>query len=882
MEQKLSHPQEAQVGILSGMQIKAGGNGSSFKSAATPSPPASVSSPAPAALAPVLAPVVVSAPPPAKERKEPSPTKPAVKEEVKPAVVPDVIQIEMDLPDDLDDPVVGNLLDNRASLRQQQPATNAASALDTLVEVFDDESLVPLSRTSAVKTPIPVAATPAAPVTQVAISSADIQHQQKKETPSVRSSSPAGKATTEKPAASSTSSSSQTLKSPATRKNVVPVPRDAVSLEKEMRDLTDEVEAGLAQIARELEKDRASQTQLLREKIEIQKSLLSLNSELVETRASLAEAEKGENYQMAASLDADLQAVMNKLFAKEKRAREIIEALDQARRESAVLKSKEISTRRKGLLKLIELQRRREEFAQHCAKEREEYARERDQHISRRAAQLDKTQSGLQSDTQMLTENRDSIRGIVEKATGGLRAERETLRERLGEVERDIRELERQLREKTKIRAQVAEKIAKIDSSVRDVRARYDGELGEMEAQLRDKELRVAELDVERSALERLKRECKDNLSAFDSRINQQKEGLIALAGVVRKIEAEIGRGERVSAGRERDRDALLEIEQSMQDEGEMARESRVRLEEYDVEIRESQKLVDAIAVQLAAKKAEEEDLRLNKSVRAEHDKKIAAQERNYKEAQRLRDEVAKMKARCVELEGEIAELNTQQKEHLQRMESCQKASELEREKARSMQLETDATRLGAIERKLRLLLSIKLRLNKELRDSAKEVEEVVAAEHERKQLMGDLALVELQIEDSLSECVVLAERCGQPERVEEIRQIIGEEESKRHDLPAPSPRKPPAIVAVSPVPVRVAEPVAEESPEVEEEEQHQEDEAEKDEKGEEKVEVDKVALEAKLKETTTLWEAALEEDNYEEAERLDAEMQTIKAKLAQ
>ncbi len=893
-------PLEVQAGILSGMQIKAGGG-----SALTPPPASAAAKPPSVAPAPVpqqpVTPLQPTTPVPAQplaapksvEKKEepakkPSPTKPVVvKEEVK--TVPDVIQIELDLPDDVVAPAVGDLLDNRASLRQQ----SGPSALESLVNVFDEESLVPLSRTSSTKqTPdvatVSVKKEASAVPAPSAVSSAT--------TPNARSPSPVSVKSAATSTEKSSSGGSSMTKSPATRKNMVPVPRDAVSLEKEMRDLTEELEAGLAQIARELDKDRELQTALLREKIEIQKSLLKLNAELLETRASLAEAEKGENYQMAASLDADLQSVNAKLFAKEKRAREISEALDQARRESAVLKSKEISTRRKGLLKLIELQRRREDFTQHCVKEREEYAREREQHISRRAAQLDKTQSGLQSDTQMLVENRDSIRAIVEKATGGLKTEREALRDRLGEVERDIRELERQLREKNKIKAQVAEKIAKIDSSVRDVRARYDGELGEMEAQLRDKELRVAELDVERSALERTKREYKDNLVAFDSRLSQQKDGLAALANVVRKIEAEIGRGERVSAGRERDRDALVEIEQSMHDEGDLARESRVRLEEYDVEIRECQKLVDAIGVQLAAKKAEEEDLRLNKSVRAENDKKIAAQERNYKEAQRLRDEVTKMKARCVELEGEIAELQTQQKEHLQRMESCQRASEQEREKARSMQLETDATRLGAIERKLRLLLSIKLRLSKELRDSAAAAsggggvgggDEPPAAEHERRQLIGDLALVELQIEDSLSECVVLAERCGQPDRVDEIRQIIGEEESKpiHETVPSASPRKP----AVSPVPTRPV--IVSPEPQVEEETVAvpDDDDDDDDDKSEEKVEEvveadvvdDKEKLAAELKETTTMWEAALEEENYEEAERLDAKMQLIKTKLA-
>ncbi len=92
-------------------------------------------------------------------------------------------------------------------------------------------------------------------------------------------------------------------------------------------------------------------------------------------------------------------------------------------------------------------------------KEREEYAREREllQVAGSRhgLVLLQRSHVGLESDMAMLTSNRDSIRGIVEKATGGLRVEREGLRERLGDVEREIRELERLLREKLKIKAQV-------------------------------------------------------------------------------------------------------------------------------------------------------------------------------------------------------------------------------------------------------------------------------------------------------------------------------------------------------------------------------------------------------------------------------------------
>lgn len=228
------------------------------------------------------------------------------------------------------------------------------------------------------------------------------------------------------------------------------------------------------------------------------------------------------------------------------------------------------------------MRRRREDGTNQSTKEREEYARERESHMEQRSAQLERSHAGLESDMAMLTSNRDSIRGIVEKATGGLRVEREGLRERLGEVEREIRELERLLREKLKIKAQVAEKIAKIDTGVKDIRARYDGEvgnrhvvvcccavanslramqLGELEAALREKEMRVAELDVERGAMERARREFKDTVAAMDSRVAKQKEGLASLAIVIRRLEAEIQRGEKATAARDRDRDALRAIE---------------------------------------------------------------------------------------------------------------------------------------------------------------------------------------------------------------------------------------------------------------------------------------------------------------------------------
>jgi hypothetical protein len=392
-----------------------------------------------------------------------------------------------------------------------------------------------------------------------------------------------------------------------------------------------------------------------------------------------------------------------------------------------------------------------------------------------------------------------------------------------------------------------------------------------------------------------------DNLVAFDSRISQQKSGLETLAIVVRKIEGDIARGERISAGRERDRDALLEIEQSLQDEGDVARESRVRLEEFEYEIKEAQKKLDAIAVKMAEKRAEEEDLRLSKVVRAEQDKKQAAQDRNYKEAQRLRDEVARMKARCVELESDMEELQVQQKEHQQRMESCQKESESEREKLQSLQLETDSLRLGAIERKLRLLLSIKLRITKEIREHAAvmrsmadDSRKVDETESDRKQLVGDLSLVELHIEESLSECVVLADRCGQPERVEEIREIVAEAKADEAASAAavatssrPSTVSPRAVRAATPPPPRVAE--EEEEPEPEEVKEEAPVEAAVEAAAVEATPelpvidsgaADQVALQKELEKLTGEWEQALEEENYELAEGLDAQIAALKLKV--
>ena len=129
----------------------------------------------------------------------------------------------------------------------------------------------------------------------------------------------------------------------------------------------------------------------------------------------------------------------------------------------------------------------------------------------------------------------------------------------------------------------MAEKIAKIDASVKDVKARYDGELGELEAALREKEMRVAELDVERAALEKARREYKDAVAAMDARLTQQKQGLLSLATTMRRIEADIARGEKITIARDQDRDALRAIEAQFMDETDAAREVRVRLEEYEV-----------------------------------------------------------------------------------------------------------------------------------------------------------------------------------------------------------------------------------------------------------------------------------------------------------
>ena len=626
------------------------------------------------------------------------------------------------------------------------------------------------------------------------------------------------------------------------------------------------------------------------------------------TRASLADAETGEQYAEAASLDAELQAILAKLAEKEKRVQEIGEELEKQGREAAVLKSKDTSVRRKALLKLIELQRRREDFSSHCSKERDEYTREREQHILRRVEQLERSQSGMQSDIQMLVDNRDSIKSIVERATGGLKTDREQLRERLGEVEREIRELERQLREKNKIKAQVAEKIAKIDSSVRDVRARYDGELGELEAQLRDKELRVAELDVERTAVERVKREYKDNVVAFDTRINQQKQGLQVLQGTIRGIEGEISRGMRIAASRDEDRDKLHVIEASLDEEGDVTREVRVRLEEYDFEIHEAQKRLDDIAGRLAEKRAEEEDLRVNKVVRAEQDKKQAAQERNYKEAQRLRDLVAKMKEQCVELEGDIDELEVQRKEHLQRVDDSQKASVEEREKLASLSKERDSTRLNGVERKLGLFVSIRERMSQELKDvmgtlreaadqestGKEDAKKLNIAEADRKLLAADLALVELQIDESFSECVLLANRCEQTSRVDSLRELLDGSSVQLSATPITitkatqiaEPSSAPASASVSEDESKEGELEDENDADKSLEEEDDPVTPVKDEEEEEEQQSpalsgrSKDAMEAELLQVTEEWETALEEEDYETAETLDLKMTRLKTEI--
>jgi hypothetical protein len=252
-----------------------------------------------------------------------------------------------------------------------------------------------------------------------------------------------------------------------------------------------------------------------------------------------------------------------------------------------------------------------------------------------------------------------------------------------------------------------------------------------------------------------------------------------------------------------------------------------------------------------------------------------------------------------------MEELQVQQKEHQQRMESCQKESESEREKLQSLQLETDSLRLGAIERKLRLLLSIKLRITKEIREHAAvmrsmadDSRKVDETESDRKQLVGDLSLVELHIEESLSECVVLADRCRQPERVEEIREIVAEAKADEAASAAavtassrPSTASPRPVRAATPPP---PPPVAEEEEEVPEPEEVKEEapveaaavesaaEATTEPPVADSGAADQTALQKELEKLTGEWEQALEEENYELAEGLDAQIAALKLKIKQ
>ncbi len=69
-------------------------------------------------------------------------------------------------------------------------------------------------------------------------------------------------------------------------------------------------------------------------------------------RERVAECEQGEKYDEAAAVDADMQAAAVKVAAKERRARELEEEVETKSRQVAVLQSKEVSVRRKGLLKV--------------------------------------------------------------------------------------------------------------------------------------------------------------------------------------------------------------------------------------------------------------------------------------------------------------------------------------------------------------------------------------------------------------------------------------------------------------------------------------------------------------------------------------------------
>lgn len=684
---------------------------------------------------------------------------------------------------------------------------------------------------------------------------------------------------TPKRSASTTSSSSASGASSRAAKTPTSIvrPSDARAAEKEMRELMDDLQSSLASASREAENERSACAALLREKAALMRELQKLQAEMDALRERVQDCEQNEKYDEAAALDAELQRVAVHVATKERRAREVEEEVETKQRQTAVLQSKEVSVRRKGLLKLIELRRRREDANNTSVKELEEYVRERNLFLEQRTSQLDRSGAGLESDMSMLTSNRDRITATVEKATGGLRVEREGLRERFGEVEREIRELERLLREKMKIKAQVAEKISKIDNAVKDVKARYDGELGELDAALREKELRVAELDVERGAVDKARREFKDAVAAMEARMAKQKEALGSLAGIIRRVEGDIGRAERSISARDEDRDALRAIEANFMDERDVAREVRVRLEEYDFEIKEAKGRLDAIATKLAEKRTEEEDLRLSKMVRAEQEKKQAAADRNYKEAQRLRDAVAKMKARCSELEGEMEELLTQQKEHSQRVEDAIKASAEERARMVALTQERDTSRLSLVEAKVRELALIRHRRTLEMKETLASLREAAAhdgeqggrleeAEEDRKALTADLELLDLQVEEGLAECVLLAGRCGQPERVVAIKAIVNDQQALLEAKSA-APARPPArvdvVAATSPVSVAIAP--ADQAP----------------------VVLDSgVPLAAQLSSAETELEAlkdqhaaAMAEDDFELAEQLDPKIERLAAK---
>jgi len=439
--------------------------------------------------------------------------------------------------------------------------------------------------------------------------------------------------------------------------------------------------------------------------------------------------------------------------------------------------------------------------------------------------------------------------------------------------------LERLLREKKKIKSQISAKIAKIDGTVRDVKARYESELQEIEGQMREKEMKVAEMDGERSAVERVKRDYKEALVAFDDRVETQTKGLRVLESTIRQLESDIGSNEKMSHLREQERDRLREIESAVSDETD--REIRGRLEEYEFEISEARSKLDSIACKLKEKKSQEQDLQQVRIPKAEADKKQAARDRDYKGAQRLRDAVAEMKNKCVILEQEMEELNVQQKEHTSRMEDAQQALAEEKQRLSQLQTQRNEQRFEAVERKVRALVSLKNQKSKLLKSAqvrvkeaaADESQQLDAAEAERKALAGDLELLELQVGEALAECDLLAERCGMQSTYERLKQLANgvedddEEDDKKVIVEEKEEKEEKDVVNV-----------------VEEEEDVVEHPIADSGVG---GDVDTTSLQSRLEkaksdltELEAEFEQALEDEEYELAEKLDPRVEDLKEKV--